>query len=222
MSVNAQTVINEAATIVGDPAFGRISNDTWTVFLNASCRDTVVKLRLQLWIVTFDIVANDHEYKLPDDCIQVKRVQVNETPSDQTTWWDVKEMPEDDFRAATNGQYPSESRPRGYHIWVDTFDLYRMPDTDIQGGGKITYWGLCDAVTSPAIENLPVLDLVRDRVRDRMLVYGFNRLKQWDSAAKAEKEWEAGLTADRSRIEDRAADARPRLRTSRTNSFGVR
>jgi hypothetical protein len=222
VSVNAQIVVNEAAALIGDPAFSRITTEGWRVMLNESCRDVVVKLRLQMWRATFDLVANDPEYALPDDCIQVKRIEVNETPSDQTTWWDVGEWFEDEFRAATNGYYPLNTRPVRYTVWVDTYNLYMMPDTTIPGGGRITYWGLCDDVTDLGSQNIPVLDFMRDRVRDRMLIYGFRRLKQWDSAAAAEKEWEAALSADRARIEDRSADRRARLRTPAGNRFGLR
>ena len=222
MSVSAQEVINECATLIGDPAQQRVDADVWKLFLNQSARDIARKLRLVLWTVTFDIVGNDPEYALPSDCIQVKRVQFNETPSDQTTWWDVKEMFEDEFRAATDGQYPSISRSHRYHIFNDTFWLYPMPDVSVSGGGKITYWGLPDGVTSPSTQVIPLMDFMRDTLRERMIVYGLRRLEKWDASVKAEQEWQASLSSDRTRIEDRSADRRSRIRTSPRNTFGAR
>jgi len=222
VSTNAQLVINECATIIGDPQQGRITPDAWKVFLNQSSRDIARKLRLVLWTVTFDIVKGDPQYALPSDCIQVKKVQFNETPSDQTTWWEVKEMFDDEFRRATNGNYSSTSRSRSYYIENDTFWFYPMPDADYVGGGKITYWGLPDEVTTPATQNIPLMDFMRDTLRERMTIYGLRRLEKWDASVKAEQEWEASLGADRSRIEDRSADRRSRVRTSMGNLFGQR
>jgi hypothetical protein len=222
VSTNALVVINEAAALIGDPEFKRVTAEAWRVIENNSCRDLARKLRLVLWTATFDIVANDHEYALPADCLQVKRIQCNETPSDQTTWWEVDEYFEDEFRAVTNGQYSSASRPYRYMAWLDTMDLFPMPDTDITGGGKITYWGLPDDIVTPATQGIPLMDIVRDSLRQRMLVYGFNRLEKYDAAAKAEQEWQATLTVDRDRLEDRSADRRPRIRTRRGNFLGLR
>lgn len=222
MSVSALTVINEAAALVGDPNFTRVNQPAWNVILNSSARDLMRKLRLQLWTVTFDLAALDHEYALPSDCLQVKWVQVNETPSDQTQWREVKEFFEDEYRAATNGQYSSGTRPTRYFVLNDTFHLHPMPDTTILAGGKILYWGLPDDVTSPSTQGIPVMDILRDTLRERMLIYGWRRLKDFEAAAQAEKEWEASLTVDRDRLEDRSADRRPRVRTRPGNIFGQR
>ena len=222
MSINSLTVINEAASLVGDPAFGRISAEAWRIIQNHSARDIARKLRLVLQTVTFDIVALGHEYALPSDCLQVKWVQFNETPSDQTTWWEVKEFFEAEFRAATNGQYSSNTRPTRYFVLNDTFHLHPMPDKTIVAAGKILYWGLPDDVTSPSVQPIPIMDILRDTLRERMLVYGLRRLEKYDAAANAEKEWEASLTVDRDRLEDRSADRRPRIRARMGNIFGQR
>lgn len=212
MSVNALLVINEAAALIGDPRFDRVTRDAWRTLMNQSARDIARKLRLVSKVATFDLVALDDEYAQPDDCWQVQSMQVNETPSDKTTWWWLKEMFEDEFRDVTGGQFPSATRPRRYFARVDTFHLFEMPDTFIAGGGKVRYWGMPADVTNESVEGIPLANIMRDSLRDRMCVYGLRRLEKWDAASQHEKEWEAALTSDRDRIEDRSSDRRPRLR----------
>lgn len=211
MSTPATTPINEAAALVGDPAFTRITQPTWTVFLNTAARDLARKMRLIRRAATFDLVANDPEYALPSDCIQIIGMQYNLTPSDQTTWMKAKEMFEDEHQVATNGSY-SAGNPTRYLPRPDTFMFYPMPDTTIAAGGKITYWGMPDEVTNISSQSIPVMDFLRDSLRDRMVTFALRRLEKWDAASMAEKEWEAALTVDRDRFEDRSADRRTALR----------
>ena len=222
MSTNSLTVINEAAALVGDPAFDRINRDAWRAILNHSARDIARKLRLVLKAATFDLVLNDDEYAMPDDCWQVKSMRVNETPTDTTTWWWLKEMFEDEFRNATQGQFSTATRATRYFALTDTFHLYPRPDKAITGGGKIQYWGMPAEVTSEATQGIPLADIMRDTLRERMLVYALRRLEKFDAAAAQEQEWQASLTSDRDRIEDRSADRRSRIRTQSGNIFGQR
>jgi len=213
-------IINEAAASVGDPAFSRIARPLWRDFFNRSCRDAARKLKLVRWRATFDIVAGDDEYALPSDLRQVVKVEYNDTPSDPTTWWKVEEMMPDEFEEATNGAYP-EGRPDRYIAFIDTLHLVSMPDTDVVGGGRITYWGMPDDITDEATQSLPLMDIMRDTIRERMEIYALRRLERFDKAQKAEEEWLASLTTDRSQLEDRTDDKRPRLRSGLT-SFGER
>ena len=222
MSVNALLVINEAAALVGDPRFDRVTRDAWRALMNQSARDIARKLNLVLKTATFDLVALDDEYALPTDCWQVKSFQVNETPADLTTWWWLKEAFEDEFRDATQGNYQSATRPTRYFCRVDTFHLLPKPDVTITGGGKIRYWGMPDDVTNESIQSIPLVDTMRDSLRDRMVTYALRRLEKFDAASQHEKEWQTALTSDRDRIEDRSADRRPRIRTRAGNIFGQR
>lgn len=214
-------VINEAAAHIGDPLFRRISADEWLSFQNQSSRDLCRKLRLKLWTSVFDTVLNESEYSLPDDCLQVKSLRYNATPSDPTTAYWLTEAFEDEYRSLTD-RTVSVSQPLHYFVLTQTFFLSPIPDATVVGGGKIQYWGMPDNVTSPVSENIPVADFLRDTLRERMLIYGWRRLEKWDSAAAAESEWQASLATDRDRLEDRSADRRPRIRTRPGNIFGQR
>ena len=219
MSTSALAVINEAALSIGDPKFTRVTRNDWRDFLNRSCRDMARKLRLVKRKATFDIVA-EQEYALPEDCVQVSRMEYNDTPVDKATWFEVREKFQDDFRDATDGSYAS-GRPDEYFADTDTFYLYPRPDVAVAAGGRITYWGMPDEVTDEAVQVLPIRDVLRDTLRERMEVYGLRRLERFDKAQKAEEEWLASLTTDRDRLEDRSADRRARLRTG-VMSFGER
>lgn len=219
MSTSALSVINEAALAVGDPQFSRIARVEWRDLLNQSSRDLARKLRLVLWTATFDLAAASDEYALPADCIQVKGMRWNDTPSDSTTWRKCDEWFEDEFNGATDGSF-SEGDPAHYFVRVDTFHLYPRPGTAITGGGKIIYWGLPDDVTDEATQVIPIMDMLRDSLRERMVIHGLRRLDRFDKAAAHEQEWQASLTSDRDRLEDRSADRRSRIRTRPGNIFG--
>lgn len=222
MSTNALSVINEAAVLIGDPLFSRITRSQWVALMNQSARDVAKKLRIVLKAATFDIVAGQHEYALPDDCWQVKSFQFNETPEDETTWWWLTEVFEDEYRKATNGMYPSSGRPTNYFVNLETFHLYQNPSESIVGGGKIRYWGMPSTVSNEAVDSIPLQDIMRDTLRDRMVTYALRILEKWDAASNHEREWNSSITIDRDRIEDRSADRRARIRTRPGNTFGQR
>lgn len=220
MSVSALTVITEAAEAVGDPAFSRIARPEWRSILNASCRDLARKLKVVLWAATFDIVADD-EYATPSDCIQIKSLSYNPTPSDPTTWYWLREKFEDEFRSMTHGAYPSGT-PTAYFARTDTFHLLSKPDTAVEAGGKMIYWGLPDDVTDETTQGIPVMDTLRDTMHDRMVTRALRRLEKFDAAEKREQEWQASLNVDREQLEDRSADRRARIRPRSATSRWVR
>ncbi len=211
MSTNALEIVYEASTLVGDPMFQRITQEDWRHLLNTACRDIARKLRVHRRCALFDIEANSPEYAMPEDCLQIISMQYNDTPQDANTWWWLQEMFEDEFRDATHGTF-SAARPIRYLARTDTFLLFPQPDASYAGGGKVTYWGLPDEVTSLSTQNIPFQDTLRDTLRDRMVTFALRRLEKFDAAAQHEKEWVASLTTDRDRLEDRAADRRSRMR----------
>jgi hypothetical protein len=219
VSVSALQVINEAALQIGDKDFSRVTRPDWRIILNNSCRDLARKLRLVRWTATFDIEDED-EYALPSDCIQVISMRWNATPDDKTTWWWLEEMFEDEWRSQTHGSHPTGD-PRKYLALNDTFHLFPIPESDVVGGGKIVYWGLPDEVTDETTQPIPIMDMLRDTLRERMVIYGLRRLDRFDKADAHEREWQASLTSDRDRLEDRAVDRRSRLRTGPRN-YGER
>jgi len=219
MSVPALDVINDAALAIGDPAFTRLKRPQWLVILNQSQRDMARKLRLVRHTATFDIEDSD-EYAMPDDCIQSVSFQWNDTPTNRETWRWLAEMFEDEFRAGTDGAFASGD-PRKYLALTDTFRLYPRPDREIDGGGKITYWGMPDNVTDETTQAITIRDTARDTLKERMVIYGLRALDRFDKAREHEQEWIASLTTDREKFEDRSADRRPRLRPY-PSSFGER
>lgn len=211
MSTSALAVVNEGAALVGDPGFSRITQEEWRVYLNTAARDLARKMRLVRWIVTYDLVLNGPEYALPPDCFQIIRMHYNLTPSNQTTWFKIDEIFQDEFDQTTNGNYASGLMQR-YLALNDTFWLYPMPDKNVVAGGRIAYWGMPDEVTTLASGVIPVMDILRDSLRERMVIFALRRLEKFDAAQRHELEWEASLTSERDRLEDRSADRRPQIR----------
>jgi hypothetical protein len=219
MSVQALAVVNDCARSLSDPQFQRVTRADWRAFMNEACRDLARKLRLVKWTATFDI-ENEGEYAMPEDCVQLVKVFYNPTPADRDTWRVLGEKFADEFYDATDGAY-AEGDPCEYFADTDTFHLYPRPDTAITGGGKVTYWGMPDEVTDEGVQLMPLRDVLRDSLAQRMLVLALRHIERFDKADEYEKEWLASLTTDRDRLEDRSQDRRPRMRPGGI-SFGER
>lgn len=221
MSVNALAVINEAAGAVGDPKFTRVTRDVWRTVLNQSARDMARKLNLVSWTSAADTEVNGEDYALPTDCLQVRSVRFYTNPADESTRVWLDEKFEDEYRAMTN-RATAGGDPLFYFAQNDTLSLWPIPTTAVVSALRITYWGLPDEVTNENTQGIPVMDILRDTLRERMVIYGLRALKEFDTAAVHEQEWQASLTFDRARLEDRSADRRPRIRTRSSTSSWLR
>jgi len=220
VSVPALSVVSEAAIQCGDPQYQTIALDEWLVYLNASTRDLARKLLLKRRKTVGDITA-DMEYAYPANLIQVIRVEWNPTPSDATTWRKLREVFEDEFEDKTTYNYPTGD-PLGYFASTESFFLLPMPQQDLSSGLRITYWGVPDAVTSISTQPITIMDMLRDALRERMVIYGMRRQQRYDEATAHEKEWEAALQYERPRLEDRSADRRSAVRPAKLLNNSLR
>lgn len=220
MSVNALAVINEAAAAVGDPAFSRVSRDRWRDILNQSARDLARKMNLVTWTATADAVANDEQLALPSDCLQVRSLRYYTNPADESTRVWLEEKYEDEYRALTQ-RASSSGDPLIYFVEGDIVNVWPVPSQALPAAFRIQHWGLPDEVTNESTQGIPVMDFLRDTLRERMVIHGLRALKEFDTASVHEQEWQSSLTFDRARLEDRSEDRRPRIRTTGSRTSGL-
>ena len=211
MSTLAQSVIDEAAFDIGDPNYSRIDRTAWTMFLNWAARTMARNMRVVKWRATADIEAANDIYELPDDCVQVTRIQYNPTPDSDTTWRDVHEYFEDEYRKQTNWNLPL-GEPINYRMDQGFFLLTPRPSVAVPGGMRIEYWGLPSEVTDASTQDIPFQSLMRDHLKAGMNIRAMFKLEKLPNMQVAEQEWVAGLSASRPQLERRSDDRRSRIR----------
>lgn len=212
MSLSISTIINDAAVLVSDVAFSRVLRSDWLLFYNFQVRRLAREMRLVEYEATFTVVADDL-YSLPSDCVRIKGIEFNESPSTAPRdWKGLKEKFEDEFRSLTDGHYPTGT-PSHYFMRQGFFHLYPCPQATVAGGGRLKYWGVpADAVDSS--EPVPFPETVRDVCLLGMLSLAFNKLKMFEDAAKKEAEFEAAIAKSRDALEDRSEDRRTQVRAA--------
>jgi hypothetical protein len=220
MSFNSLLVINEAAEALRDPAFGTITQPRWLSIQNRVARIMARKMRLVEWTTVTGVTLAEPEYEYPSDSFQIISVRYNETPGDPTTWFKLGELFSDEFEARTQRNY-STGTPMRYYPATTSLFLHPMPDVTLASALKVRYWGLPDAVTNASTQDVQLSDTLRDLLLEGMIAYGFDDMKDYESGASAQQKWQAALTFDRDRFEDKSADRRSRLRP-RASNYGAR
>lgn len=217
MSVNGLIVASEAARICGDPGFTRISREDWLVGLNAVSRDIAVRTLCVEYEATAATVANEDRMIYPANLVQIRYVRYSRSPL-TVDHRDLDEAKLDEWRAATNGQYPIDD-PTEYLPRLGWLHLLPKPDIAVDGAVLMGYFGLPDDVTNLTTQNIALPDKVRDYLVEGMVIFGKKQQKEYEAAAALEAVWRERLAEWRDRAADPARDRRTSLRASR-RSFG--
>lgn len=218
MSVSARTIADESAILLGDPDFTQVSLPRWRILLNRAQRKMATRIDVYGLQSTFDIVSGSGRVALPDDCTHLARVEFTETPSDPTTYRELDELPEEQFRAQTSGHYPTGS-PTEYCARMGWFHLVPQPDANVDEGGRMDYWAIPPDITDIDTQSIVFPDMARDHLVTGCLIEGMRASRMFDEAAELEKEWYAVMEPEvKDRLEDRSSDRRPSFRpvTSRS------
>lgn len=223
MSTLAIMAIEDAALLIGDPDKQTVSESAWLPLLNMAERELSRRLRIIKRIATFKIAANLEVYTLPDDCVQMTKLEYSPTPTLRSSWRPLREMSEPVYRALTNQTYPT-GEPWRYFPEQGYFYLDTIPTTTVVGGGKITYWGLSDQIALPNTEYLGVRDALRDLVVQGMVALAKSKLLRLDEGDRAVAAWHEAIDSTRSRIQDPADDSSETIatHTSRALRMGQR
>ena len=211
MSVQASTIIASAAINVGDPNYTTITKSEWLDWFNQISRTLATRMRLVKKLGVFTIQADNELYSMPDDCVQMTRVQYNPTPSNVRVYRDLKEYFEDEFRTYTDWNYPT-GEPRHYFADQGFFYLLPRPTTLVASGGRVEYWGLPDAVGNLASDPIPFQDRMADCLLLGLEPFAYRRLEKVEMADRSEQKWERLIAQTESKLQDRSDDRRTRVR----------
>jgi hypothetical protein len=217
-SVLCSAVADEAATLISDPDYRRVTRPDWLIFLNATARTMARRMNIIEVEAFFDITSESDLYALPDDCKQMREIQVTQSPSDGATYYSLDEKFDDEFRARRQ-RSRQVGDPKIYLMRQGFFQLDPFPSADYTNGGKITYWAMPDDITDMTIQYVPFANVLRDTLREGMIVHALKKLEKFDAAAAREKEWDASLVLDRNTVEDRSADRRSKIRPLSSRSM---
>lgn len=207
MSTTILSLIQKAASLIGDPEAQAITEEAWVPLVDMAQRDLSSRLNLIKRIATFTIGANLDVYTYPDDCVQVTRLQYSATPATIGTWRDINEMSESQYRACTDYTQrtgdPTRYWPDATHFFLDS-----LPPAKIVSGGKLWYWGVSDPVLSTNNTTLEVRDSMQNLVVTGAIAYALNKLMRYDESASALRAWYETIDSTRSKLEDPSDDRR--------------
>lgn len=220
MSIPITYLINDAALLIGDPNKTRVTLDEWVLFFNQAARALCEKADVYQLCSKFDL-STERRFAYPTEMTQATRIAVTETPDDEATFKYLKEKFEDEWRAETDGHYPSETVPTHYFAERSGFYLLPRALVAIPEALEITYFGIPDRVTDSTAA-YPLPESTQDYVIRRMVIaskLARNRVAE----ANADFElWNADVEGLQVRIEDPSNDRRSSLQPRRRPYAGMR
>lgn len=216
MSVLVRAIMDDAAIAVGDPAYSNVKQPEVLAFYNRTARVVARRMRVLEYEAYYDLTAASDLYKLPDDCTQVRRMLVTQTPLVGDSYYPLQEIMEDEHGQLTS-RTTAVGDPRRYYVRQGYFHVWPLSSADVVNGGKIIYWGIPQDATDIANDRSPFPDMVRDTLAEGIVVHVLKRMSRLDEAQAREKEWWDSLNLDRDVMEDRSRDRRPNLRTRSRN-----
>ncbi len=211
MSTLVSDLIAEAATRISDPSVRKIVDPEWLGYYNDACHTMSRDYKVIEQDATFDTVVNEDRYDYPDDMVQMVRLRYSATPSDDTTYKDLGEKFSDEARELEQGGKTSGD-PTRYWARGSFVQLIPRPGTAVADGGLISYWRTADRVTVVAGSVLEFRDVLRLFVRDRMVIFGKERLERYDEANRDLQVWTAAVEKVLDKIEDPSIDRQSRVR----------
>jgi hypothetical protein len=219
MSFLVQKILNDALIGLSDPGARSIPQDEQLSFYNRTAQKVAIRLNVIEYEAFFDHVANSDLYRLPDDCKGVRKMYATLTPSDLYSYWELKELFEDEHAQVTNRQ-TATGDTKHYFVRQGYFQLYPAPAATLVSGGRIRYWGLPPDVVDPTTETTAFPDVCRDLLTEGIIIHLLKRQRRLDEAQAREQEWVGSMTQSRDTFEDRGRDRRPNLRArGRFNSY---
>jgi len=207
MSVNANTIIDEAARALRDPKKSqRVDSTTWLEIFNRTCRDICTRRKV-LEFEAFDDVVLDDRYPYPERLVKARWLRYSGTPTDLATFDFLKEVTnEDKWRRIIESGPVGE--PARYFARQGFLQLDVTPATFVAQGLWIAYWGIPVEVATPANQNMPLPDFFRDHVRDGMVIEAKTILGAQVEAERDKRQWLEREMFLADAMEDRSEDER--------------
>lgn len=211
MSVPVISIFDEVATQFGDPGYSRITKEQLLGMYNYVVRDICSRVNAVRYSAYFDLEVDD-QYSYPDEATQVVEVAASTDPSDPDTFLPLAEMQERNFRDRTRVGFSVSDVPEGYFPEPTIFHVWPRPQARIIRGGKLDYFAIADPELSWATGVLPFPNFMQNWLVDGMLIRLLYANKQDAEGDSAYARWERKENEYQGKLENRSADARPRLR----------
>jgi hypothetical protein len=209
-------LLSQVALRLGDPRMSRTSQTDLLAFYNEALEEITLGWKVLEEDATCGTLVGERRYLYPEECIQLRRVRYNGTPTDDSTGWDLGEDFWEEHKARTNYSI-EDGEPRHYCVRASFFEVRPTPDTAVADGLFVSYWKLgtpviiADVLGGTALVELPAA--FRKYLREYTTIFakeasGRYQESSGDRAALAES-----LDRVAGRLEDKSDDRRSRLRT---------
>lgn len=204
-------MVAEAALEIGDQDYTRIGLSDWVLIYNKALRETCERFQVNEREYQQDLIADTHRYAYPNLMTKVRVIKASYTPTDENTFYDLKEMTDDEFRETTRRRYSIATAPTHYFARRDSFEVWPKPTDTLQGALILICFSLPDRITQIESTLFELPDPASGLVVERMVIQALKALDRYEEADNRYRAWmEEGMRVE-DVIEDRTDDRRQSL-----------
>jgi hypothetical protein len=207
-------LLNQVAVRLGDPRMTRTTLSDLLAFHNEALEELTLGWRVLEEDATADIVAEERRYLYPEECVQLRRVRYNATPTTEETGWDLGEDFWEEHKSRTN-TFIEAGEPRHYCVRANFFELRPVPETVVVDGLFVSYWKLGTPVLLQDIltAEVELPAMYRKYLREYATIYAKEKSGRYQEAAADRAALAESLDRVAGRIEDKSDDRRSQMRT---------
>lgn len=211
MGVLIDWAISAAALHIGDPGRARVQTPQWNQIATMSLSDICAKYFILKYEDEADLPA-DGLLSWPDQLVAIQEIKVSSTPTVESSFYKLDEKFKDEWDEFTLKGVPASDLPLIYYADTDYIRLGATLDADIVDGLRISYYAVPPEVTDATTTYMPLPDLLRSYLVQRMVVYALFADERDDLAREEEALWNAREDEIRKVIDRRSVDRREAIR----------
>ena len=200
-------MVAEAALEIGDQNKIRIQDPDWITIYNKAQREACERWNVLEYEYQQGTQPTDR-YAFPDLMKQMRTLRTSYTPDDETTFYDLKEMTDDEFRETTRRRYSVATAPTHYFARRDMFHVWPMPAAAVDNALIIICYSLPSRIVSLSGTLLEVPDICTGLIIERMVIEGFRNTDRYEAAQHRYQAWIADGMKVEEAVEDRTDDRR--------------
>lgn len=211
MAVLIEWAISAAALHIGDPGRSRVQTPQWNQIATMSLSDICAKYLILKYEDEADLPA-DGIITWPDQLVAIQEIKVSSTPTVESSFYKLDEKFKDEWDEFTLKGVPASDLPLIYYADTDYIRLGATLDADIPDGLRISYYAVPPEVVDATTSYMPLPDLLRSYLVQRMVVYALFADERDDLAREEEALWNAREDEIRKVIDRRSVDRREAIR----------
>jgi hypothetical protein len=206
-------LLSQVAVRLGDPRMTRTPLSDLLANYNAALEELTLGWKVLEEDSTCDATVNERRYLYPEECVQLRRVRYNATPTDDSTGWDLKEDFWEEHRGRTN-RFIEIGEPQHYCARASFFELRQKPETTVVDGLCASYWKLGTPVL---LENILTTDVelpatFRKYLRDYATIFAKEKTGRYQESSADRAALVESLDRVAGRLEDKSDDRRSQMR----------